>query len=63
VSSDGEAVALNPKTGATEKTLKIGAPVLLSPIAVGHVYVVTDDAQVVASANIRSTGSKAAGHP
>jgi outer membrane protein assembly factor BamB len=49
VSSDGEAVALNPKTGATEKTLKIGAPVLLSPIAVGQfVYVVTDDAQVVA---------------
>ncbi len=49
VSSDGQAVALNPKTGATEKTLKIGAPVLLSPIAVGNmIYLVTDDAQVVA---------------
>ncbi|MBU4436497.1 MAG: PQQ-binding-like beta-propeller repeat protein, partial [Alphaproteobacteria bacterium] len=48
-SSDGQAVALNPKTGATLKTLKIGAPVLLSPIAVGDlVYLVTDDAQVVA---------------
>ncbi len=49
ISSDGQAVALNPKTGVTEKTLKIGSPVLLAPIAVGDlVYVVTDDAQVVA---------------
>lgn len=49
VSSYGEAVALNAKTGATEKTLKIGAPVLLSPIAVGDkVYLATDDAQLVA---------------
>ena len=49
VSSDGEAVALNPKTGETLKKLKIGSPVLLSPIAVGEmVYLVTDDAQVVA---------------
>lgn len=49
VSSDGLAVALNPKTGETLKTLKIGASVLLAPIAVGEmIYVVTDDAQVVA---------------
>jgi outer membrane protein assembly factor BamB len=49
VSSDGEAVALNPKTGETVKKLKIGAPVLLAPIAVGDmIYLVTDDAQVVA---------------
>lgn len=49
VSSDGQAVALNPKTGETVKTLKIGAPVLLSPIAVGEmIYLVTDEAQVVA---------------
>ncbi|PTS89409.1 MULTISPECIES: PQQ-like beta-propeller repeat protein [unclassified Caulobacter] len=49
VSSDGEAVALNPKTGETVKKLKIGSPVLLAPIAVGSmVYIVTDDAQVVA---------------
>ncbi|PVM88941.1 dehydrogenase [Caulobacter radicis] len=49
VSSYGEAVALNPKTGATEKTLKIGAPVLLAPIAVGDkIYVTTDDADLIA---------------
>ena len=49
VSSDGEAVALNAKTGAKEKTLKIGAPVLLNPIAVGNmIYIVTDDADLVA---------------
>ena len=49
VSSDGQAVALNPKTGVTEKTLKIGASVLLAPIAVGNmIYLVTDEAQVVA---------------
>jgi outer membrane protein assembly factor BamB len=49
VSSDGEAVALNAKTGAKEKTLKIGAPVLLNPIAVGDmIYIVTDDAELVA---------------
>lgn len=49
VSSDGEAVALNAKTGAKEKTLKIGSPVLINPIAVGNmIYVVTDDADLVA---------------
>jgi outer membrane protein assembly factor BamB len=48
-SSDGQVVALNPKTGETVKTLKLGAPVLLAPIAVGElVYLVTDEAQVVA---------------
>ena len=49
VSSEGEAVALNAKTGAKEKTLKIGSPVLLNPIAVGDmIYLVTDDAELVA---------------
>ena len=49
VSSTGEAVALNAKTGAKEKTLKIGAPVLLNPIAVGDmIYLVTDEAELVA---------------
>jgi len=49
VSTDGEAVALNAKTGAKEKTLKIGSPVLLNPIAVGNmIYLVTDDAELVA---------------
>lgn len=49
VSSEGEAVALNAKTGAKEKTLKIGSPVLLNPIAVGDmIYLVTDEAELVA---------------
>lgn len=49
VSSAGEAVALNAKTGAKEKSLKIGAPVLINPIAVGDmIYLVTDEAELVA---------------
>ncbi|MCY1647661.1 PQQ-binding-like beta-propeller repeat protein [Caulobacter sp. SL161] len=49
VSSEGEAVALNAKTGAKEKSLKIGSPVLLNPIAVGDmIYLVTDDAELIA---------------
>ena len=49
LSSEGEAVALNPKTGEVLKTLKIGGPVLIGPIAVGGmIYAVTDDAQLVA---------------
>lgn len=49
VSSDGRALALNPKTGDLIKTLKLGAPALIAPIAAGNmIYVVTDDAQVVA---------------
>jgi outer membrane protein assembly factor BamB len=48
-SSDGRVLALNPKTGETLKTLKIGAPSLIAPIAAGGmVYVVTDKAEVVA---------------
>jgi outer membrane protein assembly factor BamB len=49
VSSDGEAVALNAKTGVKDKSLKIGASVLINPIAVGNmIYLVTDDAELVA---------------
>ncbi len=45
----GELVALNPKTGAIEKTVKLGGATLLSPIAVnGTVYVATDEAQLIA---------------
>lgn len=48
-SSDGRAVALNAKTGEIIKTINVGAPVLISPIAAGGmVYLVTDDAQLVA---------------
>lgn len=49
VSSKGEALALNPKTGATERTLKLGADALIGPIAVnGMIYVATDKAQLIA---------------
>ena len=49
VSSEGEAVALNPKTGETLKTLKIGQSVLLGPIAMGDaVYLATDEANLIA---------------
>ena len=49
VNTFGEAVALNPKTGATEKTVNLGAPAFITPIAVNDtVYVVTDEATLVA---------------
>jgi outer membrane protein assembly factor BamB len=49
MSSKGEATAINPKTGAVLATIKIGAPVLIGPIAVGGMlYAVTDTAQLVA---------------
>lgn len=49
VSEHGDALALNPKTGARERTLRLGSPAFVSPIAVnGAVYVWTDDAQLVA---------------
>lgn len=49
VSTDGEAVALNPKTGARMKTLKLGSGAFLSPIAAnGVVYVMSEKAELVA---------------
>lgn len=49
VSSKGEAVALNPKTGAVERTLRLGADAMIGPIAVnGTVYVVSESAQLIA---------------
>jgi outer membrane protein assembly factor BamB len=49
VSSKGEAVALNPKTGALDRRLRIGADALIGPIAVnGTIYVVTQSAQLIA---------------
>ncbi len=49
MSSAGQAIALNPKTGETLKTLKLGGPGLIGPIAVrGRVYAVTDEATLVA---------------
>jgi outer membrane protein assembly factor BamB len=49
VSSKGEAVAINPKTGAVESRLKIGPEALIGPIAVGGMLIVATDAgQLVA---------------
>jgi outer membrane protein assembly factor BamB len=47
--TSGELVALNAKTGAVEKRVKLGAPVLIGPIVAGDtVYVVTDKADLIA---------------
>jgi outer membrane protein assembly factor BamB len=49
VSDKGDAVELNPKTGALERDIKIGSDALLSPIAAGpYLYVVTDAAELIA---------------
>ncbi len=49
VSSAGYAAALDPKTGAIEKTLKLGAPALITPIAAGGlVYIMLDNGELVA---------------
>ena len=48
-SDSGELVAINAKTGAEEKSVKLGQPVLIGPIALnGTLYVVTDQAQLIA---------------
>ena len=47
--SSGEVASLNPKTGAVEKRVNLDAPVLIGPIAAGGtLYVVTDNAQLIA---------------
>ncbi len=49
VSSTGEMVGINPRTGAVEKTLKLGSPALLSPIAVNDMlYVASDKGDLIA---------------
>lgn len=49
VSSRGQAVALDPKTGKIAKRLNLGADALIGPIAVnGTIYVVTESAQLIA---------------
>jgi outer membrane protein assembly factor BamB len=49
VSDKGEAVALDPKTGAITSTLKLGAPATMGPIALNDtLYVVTDNAELIA---------------
>jgi outer membrane protein assembly factor BamB len=47
--STGELVALNAKTGEVQRTVSLGGPTLIGPIAAGGtVYVVTDEAQLIA---------------
>ena len=47
--STGDLVALNAKTGAVERRLKLGGATLIGPIAAGDtIYVVTDEAQLIA---------------
>jgi len=42
-------VALNPKTGAVQRTLKLGSDALMNPIAVGeNLYVATTAAELIA---------------
>jgi outer membrane protein assembly factor BamB len=49
VSSNGDLQARDPKTGVLEKTVKLGAPSMLSPIAAGDMlYVVTEKAELIA---------------
>jgi outer membrane protein assembly factor BamB len=49
LSDKGVALALDPKTGATLKTLRLGAPAFVSPIAAGGmIYVVTDTGELIA---------------
>lgn len=48
VNSDGEAVALDPKTGVQTATLRLGAPAYVSPSAYnGALYIVTDKGELV----------------
>ena len=48
-SDTGQLKAINAKTGALERTLDLGQPVLLGPIALnGVLYIVTDEAQLLA---------------
>jgi outer membrane protein assembly factor BamB len=49
VSDKGEAAALDPKTGAIQKRIRIGSDALMSPIASGqYLYVVTQTAELIA---------------
>lgn len=49
VSSDGEAVALDARTGAEQASINLGGPAYIAPIAYnGMIYVLTDEGQLVA---------------
>lgn len=47
--SSGEVISVNAKTGDVEHRVQVGSPVLIAPIAAGGtIYVVTDQAQLIA---------------
>lgn len=49
VSSEGDVVALSPQNGETLSEMKVGQPIYIEPIAaVGKVFVVTDNATLIA---------------
>ena len=49
VSTDGDAVAVNARTGVVERSIRLGSSAFLTPIAAnGAVYVVTDEAELIA---------------
>jgi len=49
VSTEGDAVALNARTGAVERRINLRSPAFLSPIAAnGAIFVVTDEAELIA---------------
>jgi outer membrane protein assembly factor BamB len=49
VSDDGDAVAINAKTGVVERRIKVGDDVLLGPIAAGGtIYLVSQKADLIA---------------
>jgi outer membrane protein assembly factor BamB len=49
LSDKGQAIALNPKTGATVGSLRLGADALIGPIAVdGMIYAVAETGQLIA---------------
>lgn len=49
VSSNGDLRALDPKTGDLQRTIRLGAPVMQTPIAAGNMlYVVTEKAELIA---------------
>jgi outer membrane protein assembly factor BamB len=48
-SATGDLVAVNAKTGAVDKRVKLGAPVIIGPIATGNMlYLVSDNGQLIA---------------
>jgi outer membrane protein assembly factor BamB len=49
VSTEGDAVAVNARTGAVERRIDLRSPAFLTPIAAnGTIYVVTDKAELIA---------------